>query len=205
MVKDGIEYFVPNDKCKILAENGFVFHSAWIQLFKDGRELKKQASQVLGIDGQRKYITDYFLKRCDDGWLLAIDDISSAKHKYLKNQLQKQQYSEIQYPKHVQSQLSLNLDDSKKDIAKRTRAFFFYAVKKDSDPNVLVPTEELQEYLRNGYYILKDFVHLKKEYEAKTISMISSSSWVKTDEDKIAIRKIRSREILSYLDSGWKC
>jgi hypothetical protein len=205
MTKKDEAVCVPNAECVEFIKNGFVFKCKQVKLYKDDECINPTISSKRYND-KDAYIelTQKVFDYCAKGWSLAKDWESSKKRQ--KSRLEKKKENAQSVPDVKPIQLSLDLDAKQpevKQLEPKSRSFRNIVLEKDGDRRCFF-LEEVKGYLKQGYFVVKDQIRVKKGEYIKTILMISKKEYAQSDEDKISMRKIKSLQLLGYLENGWE-
>jgi len=190
---------VPNDKCSQYIKNGFVFQAHAVTLYKDDKKIRPSA---YGGDGEytRKNFAQRVLDYLAKGWTLAKDWKSAKDLAKSRRQIKNQLSLDLDVK---QTEVKQEVKAEVKQLASKSRPLRTVILEKDGDRRSVF-LEELMTYLKQGYFVVRDQIRVKRGAYIKTILMISKKEYAQSAEDKISMRKIKSLQLLGYLENGWE-
>lgn len=189
---------VPNDECLQYIKNGFVFQAHAVTLYKDGKKIRPSVYR-----DRKGHLSDFaqrVLAYLDNGWSLAKDWKSVKSHAKSKKERDNQLSLDLETK---QAQVKQEVKAEVRQLEPKSRPLRTVILQKDGDRRSVF-LEELKTYLKQGYFVVRDQIRVKRDEYIKTILMISKKEYAQSDEDKISMRKIKSLQLLGYLENGWE-
>jgi hypothetical protein len=141
-------------------------------------------------------VLDYLAK----GWTLAKDWKSAKDLAKSRRQIKNQLSLDLDVK---QTEVKQEVKAEVKQLASKSRPLRTVILEKDGDRRSVF-LDELMTYLKQGYFVVRDQIRVKRGAYIKTILMISKKEYAQSAEDKISMRKIKSLQLLGYLENGWE-
>lgn len=213
---------VPNAECLKYIENGFVFRSLQLELYKGNERLNPSIAQsvrnekdakikAVKLEAAKHDLAQRMLDYFSQGWSLAKDWKSSKERLGSRREKiklrQENNMTDVQSVPDVKSiQLSLDLEVKQPEVKQpepKSKKIRTIVIQKDGDLKSIF-LEELIDYLKRGYFVVRDTIKIKRGEYTKTLLMTSKQEYAQSAEDKISMRKIKSLQLLGYLENGWE-
>ena len=203
---------VPNAECLKYIENGFVFRCKQIKLYKDGVKMNPTISSKRYNDENAAIeFAQRVLHLCARGWSLAKDWDSAISFRKSRQEKEKKKANAQSVPDVKPIQLSLDLEAKQPEVKQpevkqpnlRSKNIRTIIVQKDGYLKSIF-IEEVISYLRQGYVFVQDTIRIKRGEHLRAILMTSQKKYAQSDEDKLSMRKIKSLQVLAFLENGWE-